>query len=138
MEDCIFCQIIAKKIPANIVYENGHSIAFLDINPINKGHCLVVPKEHHHDLYNMPKHILHDMIDAVQLLANKVKKSVNAEGINLGMNNGGAAGQVVFHAHMHVIPRYGNDGFKQWEHKKYNDNSEMKEYEQKIKKEMIN
>ncbi|MBI4257467.1 MAG: HIT family protein [Thaumarchaeota archaeon] len=119
--DCVFCKIIEGKIPANKVYENGQSIAFLDINPVNKGHTLVVPKQHFVDLFAVPQPVLHDMIDAVQKVAQAVKNGVHAEGINIGMNNGGAAGQVVFHAHMHVIPRSGDDGLRHWPSKKYAD-----------------
>lgn len=132
MEDCIFCKIIAGKIPANKVYENGHSLAFLDINPVNKGHTLVVPKEHYTDLYALSSAVLHDMIDAVQKVAAAVKKGVAADGINIGMNNGRAAGQVVFHAHMHVIPRFSGDGLHHWPNKKYAD-GEINEVEEKIK-----
>ncbi len=133
--DCIFCKIIAGKIPANIVYQTSHSIAFLDISPVNKGHTLVVPKEHYADLYTLPPKVLYDMIDAVQKVAMAVKKGVTADGINIGMNNGGAAGQIVFHAHMHVIPRYSHDGLRHWPAKKYAD-GEIKQIEEKIKKEL--
>ncbi len=135
MDDCIFCTIIAGKIPANKVYENGHSLAFLDINPINKGHTLVVPKDHYSEVSDLPSSVLHDMIDAVQKVADAVKKGVAADGINLGMNNGRAAGQVVFHAHMHVIPRFSHDGLHHWPSKKYAE-GEIKEVEEKIKKAM--
>ena len=132
MEDCIFCKIIAGKILANKVYENGHSLAFLDINPVNKGHTLVVPKEHHSDLQTLSLPVLHDMVDAVQKVAAAVKKGVNADGINLGMNNGRAAGQVVFHAHMHVIPRFSDDGLRHWPSKKYAE-GEINKIEEKIR-----
>ncbi len=135
IDDCIFCRIIEGKIPANKVYQNSHSIAFLDINPVNKGHTLVVPKEHYADISSLPASVFHDMVDAVQKVAAAVKKGTNADGINIGMNNGGAAGQVVFHAHMHIIPRFSDDGLRHWPSKKYAD-GEIKEYEERIKKEL--
>jgi histidine triad (HIT) family protein len=118
MADCIFCKIASKELPSeNIVYENGHSVAFLDIRPVNPGHTLVVPKEHHADLFETPEAVLTDMIAAAKKVAAAVKKALKADGVNLGMNNGTAAGQVIFHAHMHVIPRFTGDGLRHWPNK---------------------
>lgn len=131
MEDCIFCKIIKGDIPCEKLYENEHVIAFLDIAPVNKGHALVVPKVHHKDLLDMPE----KLFEEVGMVAKKVAKAqisaLKADGFNIGQNNGKAAGQDVFHFHMHVIPRFENDGHKPWSHEKYNE-GEMAELGKKI------
>ena len=117
MKDCIFCKIIDRKIPAEIVYEDETSLAFLDINPINKGHTLVIPKQHFETLNELPQPIL----DKTMVLVKKIVKALSkyADGVNLGLNNGRAAGQVVFHVHFHLMPRFEGDGFKLWSGKPY-------------------
>ena len=121
MPDCIFCKIIEGKLPAQKVYENKDLVAFLDIHPINPGHTLVVPKEHCKNLLDMPERMIEKTFVAAKKIAHAVKKGTNAEGINVGMNNDPASGQVVFHAHIHIIPRYNNDGLKLWPGKPYQD-----------------
>jgi histidine triad (HIT) family protein len=134
MDNCIFCKIISREIPSeNIIYENGHSIAFLDIRPIHPGHALVVPKEHHADLFETPEPVLADMMAAAKKIAIAVQKATKADGINLGMNNGGAAGQVVMHAHLHVIPRFSNDGLHHWPNRSATPD-ELKEMAGKVRK----
>ncbi len=131
-ENCIFCKIINKEIPSPIVYEDDKVFAFLDINPVNKGHTLVVPKEHYENIYETPDEILSHLITIVKKVAIKLKDSKLAEGVNIDMNNDAVSGQVVFHAHMHVIPRITNDGFTHWKGTPYKDN-EVEETLQKIK-----
>ncbi|MEM4282648.1 MAG: HIT family protein [Candidatus Woesearchaeota archaeon] len=114
MSDCIFCKIIKKEIPANIVYENDKVIAFLDIRPINTGHMLVVPKTHNVNLLDTPEDILCELAIATKKISAAVIKAVGAQGFNIGMNNGKAAGQLVMHAHLHIIPRFPNDGLRHW------------------------
>ena len=116
---CIFCEIVAGAIPAKKIYENHHSIAFLDIQPVNFGHALIVPKEHHDVFLNTPNEVLHDIMDAVKKVAPAIIAATGADGFNLGMNNGEAAGQAVFHTHFHIIPRFAGDGFRHWPHKEY-------------------
>ena len=118
MENCLFCKIAAGAIPAEKIYENKHVIAFLDINPVNPGHTLIVPKAHYPTLYETPDEELAAMVAASKKIAVALKK-MGADGVNLGMNNDGAAGQVVMHAHMHVMPRRGDDGFRLWHGKSY-------------------
>ena len=113
-KDCIFCKIIKGEISAHKVYENEHAVAFLDINPVHDGHTLVVPKKHFEDFVHIPKQELQGLAEAVQQVAKAVRESVKADGINIGLNIGRAAGQLVFHAHFHVIPRYADDGLKHW------------------------
>jgi histidine triad (HIT) family protein len=114
MENCIFCKITARKIPSDIIYENDHVMAFLDIRPITKGHALIVPKAHHESLFDTPEKTLAELVAVAKKVGAAAKQAVNADGINLGMNNGAAAGQVVMHAHLHVIPRFRNDGLHHW------------------------
>lgn len=114
MKDCVFCKIIRKEIPSDFVYENDKVVAFLDIAPINRGHTLVVPKEHHSDLLETPDDVLHDMIVRAKKISKAVMAAVKADGVNLGVNTKPAAGQVVFHTHFHIIPRFSGDGLKHW------------------------
>lgn len=118
MDDCVFCKIIAGKIPAHKVYENDKIFAFLDANPIHAGHTLVVPRAHHADLLETPDGVLSDMIARAKKIAVAVMKAVNADGFNLGCNTKPAAGQAVFHTHFHIIPRFAGDGLKPWPHQK--------------------
>ncbi len=119
MQDCIFCKIAKGEIPCDKIYENDKVLAFLDIAPVNKGHTLVIPKEHHKDLLEMPEHLLAEVAKAAKLIGKAIKESLNADGINIGQNNGKVAGQVVMHFHLHIIPRFDNDGLKMWPQKKY-------------------
>lgn len=117
MNDCIFCKLINGDIPRMPVYETDHVISFLTIQPVNPGHALVVHKHHHENIFDTPEKDLAEIMVAAKHVAEKVKKATNADGINISMNNGAAAGQAVLHAHVHVIPRFGKDGFKHWPHK---------------------
>ena len=128
---CIFCEVIEGKRPAMNVYEDDDVLAFLDIMPVNKGHTLVVPKKHFINLYDLPEDELAKVMTAVKKIALAVKKGVQADGINIGMNNGLAAGQMIFHAHLHVIPRFKDDGLRHWPQKTYT-GTEIQEYKDKI------
>lgn len=132
MEKCIFCKIIKGEIPCTKIYEDKKIISFLDINPINKGHVLVVPKKHHETLLDLPDELLKILIVEVKKIANAAFRGVKADGFNLGMNNYGAAGQLVMHAHIHIIPRFSNDGLRHWPGKNYKD-KEMEEISKRIK-----
>ena len=134
MTDCIFCKIVKGEIPAAKVYEGSKFIAFLDISPANKGHALIIPKKHYENLEEMPDEDGKEFGELQIKIAKAVMKATNAEGFNLLLNNGKAAGQEVMHAHMHLQPRFRNDGFHyKWTHKKYEEN-EMKRMQEKIKK----
>lgn len=117
--DCVFCSIIAGKIPCEKVYENSNVIAFLDIKPINKGHTLVVTKKHYEDLFSTPEKELAEITATAKKIGDALMKAVKADGINLGMNVKPAAGQLVMHTHLHIIPRFANDGLKHWPGKEY-------------------
>lgn len=107
----IFEKIIKREIPAYIVYEDDLVIAFLDIQQTTKGHTLVVPKVKYLNIFDIPDETLCHLIKVTKMLATKIKDVFNADGINLLNNNNEAAGQTVFHYHMHIIPRYINDDF---------------------------
>lgn len=112
MSDCIFCKIINGEIPSAKVYENEHVLAFLDISQVTEGHTLVIPKIHKENVYELTPEIARNLFEVVPEIANAIKKAVNPAGMNLVNNNGEAAGQTVFHYHIHIIPRYGKgDGF---------------------------
>lgn len=112
MSDCIFCKITKGEIPSAKVFENEHVIAFLDISQVTKGHTLVIPKIHKENLFELTPEIAKNIFEAVPDIANALKTVYNPIGMNLVNNNGEAAGQTVFHYHVHLIPRYGKgDGF---------------------------
>ena len=102
----VFTRIIEREIPAYIVYEDELVIAFLDISQATKGHTLVVPKEAHKDLFEMPDELASHVMRVSIKLAKAIKKAYNPAGLNLLNNNGEIAGQSVFHFHIHLIPRY--------------------------------
>jgi histidine triad (HIT) family protein len=124
MDDCIFCKIVAGSIPAEKVFEDEATLAFIDIKPVSKGHVLVIPKAHHANLHELPENLLCHLSLVLKKVAGGVQKAMEAEGINIGMNNGAAAGQLIFHAHFHVIPRKTDDGLKSWGSRAY-ENGEM-------------
>jgi histidine triad (HIT) family protein len=108
-QDCIFCKIVAGELPATIVDEDEHTIAFMDINPATRGHALVVPRLHTPDLLSIEPQELAMVTSAAQRLAARVKERLRADGINVINSCGAAAWQTVFHFHLHVIPRYQGD-----------------------------
>lgn len=107
---CIFCQIVAGKAPAEKVLETDQVLAFLDIAPVHYGHTLVIPKVHYETFLDLPDDLWLALGQASRRIAQVLRRVLFATGINLGMNNFPAAGQVVPHAHLHVIPRYTGDG----------------------------
>lgn len=131
MEDCIFCKIVKGEIPAAKVYESVNFLAFLDISPCNKGHTLIIPKQHYVSLTEMEDG---KEFGELQLkLAKAVMKATEAEGFNLLLNDGKAAGQEVMHAHLHIQPRFSSDEFEyKWTHTKYEE-GELELFQNKIK-----
>ncbi|MGQ9920641.1 MAG: HIT family protein [Desulfobacca sp.] len=110
MTTCIFCQIAAGQARAERLLETARVLAFLDIAPVHYGHTLVIPKEHFENFFDLPDDLWLEMGRVSRKVALALRRKLYAQGINLGMNNLSAAGQVVFHAHLHVIPRYHDDG----------------------------
>ncbi len=130
MQDCIFCKIIKGEISCQKVYEDEITFAFLDINPVNIGHTLVLPKEHFENIYDLPEEIAAHLIKVIKKISITLKK-LGAEGTNIAMNNGAVAGQAVFHSHTHVIPRLKGDGLAPWPTRKHKE-GEMEETAKKI------
>lgn len=110
MQDCIFCRIVQGQLPAARILETPGVLAFLDIAPVNYGHTLVIPKVHYQNLLDLPDDLWTEIGQVSRRVAQALQGGLKAQGFNLGMNNFEAAGQVVFHAHLHVIPRYFSDG----------------------------
>ncbi|MBN1157690.1 HIT family protein [Candidatus Woesearchaeota archaeon] len=110
MEDCIFCKIATGKIPCAKLHESKEILAFLDIAPANKGHCLVIPKKHLETITEIPDALLSKMITAVKELTARIDRALKPDGFNIINNNKKPAGQLVPHFHIHVIPRFINDG----------------------------
>lgn len=135
MNDCVFCKIAQKEIPAGAgkLYEDENFIAFLDINPVNFGHSLLIPKKHYKNLYELPDEVLSEIAPLIKKMAIAVKYGVNADGINIIMNNDSAAGQIVPHSHFHIIPRFADDGLRHWPGKSYADKEEAAKIAEKIK-----
>jgi histidine triad (HIT) family protein len=111
MSECVFCQIICKQLPASLVYEDEQIIAFLSNHPVNEGHTLVLPKKHYEDIYEISEDEVAYLFKVVKRVAHAVKDAMGAEGIRVVQNNGWAAGQVIFHLHVHIIPMKPNEGF---------------------------
>lgn len=114
--ECIFCKIIKKEIPAKIVYEDAKFLAFLDIEPNTYGHTLVIPKEHADNFSSLSSEAAGALIQAVHHVAPQLVKLLGADAYNLAINNGRAAGQLVEHAHWHIIPRWIDDNLIHWPH----------------------
>jgi histidine triad (HIT) family protein len=111
-EECVFCSIAAGESPASFVHESDRIVAFMDINPVTPGHLLVVPRRHLPDLADVAPEVAAEMMLVAQSLAEALRSSpVRSEGVNLFYADGEAAGQEVFHAHLHVFPRWEDDGF---------------------------
>lgn len=134
-EECIFCKIISGEVSAIKVYEDNEILAFMDLYPNHPGHTLVVPKDHVENIYGMPAETAARLMVAVQKIAVAVKNAVDADGLNLVMNNESAAGQAVWHAHMHIIPRFNEDGGYVGKKHTYI-TGEMEEIAEKIRQEL--
>jgi len=103
--DCIFCKIVAGEIPAFKVYEDDQTISFMDINPMQQGHALIIPKQHSENLYATPDETLAAMMSVTRKVATAVNQALAPDGINIVQANGPGAAQSVFHVHFHVLPR---------------------------------
>lgn len=131
-EFCVFCSIASGAIPAYKVYEDEYTVAFLDQQPSHPGHTLVIPKDHFENLYTTPTELYCRMQMTVQKVAIAVRHAVDADGINIISNNEEAAGQKVFHTHIHIIPRHNDDGFQHWPHAPYKTVSEAETVQKNI------
>ncbi len=109
-KDCLFCKITKGEIPSKKVYEDDKTFVILDINPRNPGHVLVIPKSHYETIFDMSQSDVGDMFKVAKEMAGRVKTGVKADGVSLCQSNGRAAGQMVLHTHVHVIPRFNTEG----------------------------
>lgn len=122
--DCLFCKIVSGEIPAQIVYEDAFTVAFLDINPINRGHVLVMPKEHVRDFTEASLEVLKNVVRTVKIVSENLGSAVGADGFNVSTNNGKAADQAIMHLHFHIIPRFIDDHLHSWSGRPYKDEQE--------------
>lgn len=111
-EDCIFCKIAAGEIPSKTLYEDGQFRVILDLGPATKGHALILPKEHAANLYELPEETAAEAMKLAKRMAVLLRDKLHCDGLNLIQNNGEVAGQTVSHFHLHLIPRYQEDGQK--------------------------
>ena len=116
-DSCIFCRIVKGELPCTRVYEDADVLAFLDINPVSAGHTLVIPKGHYETLLDLPEELAAKMLPALARIGGAAMAGVKADGFNCLQNNFAASGQIVFHSHWHIIPRFDGDGLTHWPHK---------------------
>ena len=109
-DNCIFCKIANGEIPSATIYEDEDFRAILDLGPASKGHALLLPKEHYADLFALPDETAEKVLPVAKKIVSRMKDVLGCDGYNLVQNNGECAGQTVFHFHMHMIPRYEDDG----------------------------
>ena len=110
MNDCIFCKIANGEIPSATLYEDEKFRVILDLGPATRGHALIVPKAHYADLFEIPAELAGEAMQLAKKITTGMKRALSCDGYNVLQNNGASAGQTVFHFHMHLIPRYADDG----------------------------
>ncbi|MBI5003766.1 HIT family protein [Candidatus Kaiserbacteria bacterium] len=135
-KDCIFCKIVRGEIPSFKVYEDDDTLAFLDIHPVASGHTLVVPKVHATNIFDISSESWTAVSETTRKVAVAIERALEADGVNLMMNNREHAGQVVEHPHMHLIPRFKGDGLKLWPHGAYKE-GEAENVQEKIRSVLI-
>ncbi len=118
MDTCIFCKIVKGEIPSARIYEDDFTIALIDINPSSRGHSIVIPKNHAGNIFEISAEDWGHVQETVRRVATAAENALSADGVNIIMNNRESAGQTVHHAHVHIIPRYTNDGLRPWPHSK--------------------
>jgi len=133
MQDCLFCKIVRGEVPSAQVFSSEHVLAFLDIGPIHKGHTLVIPKTHYATLWELPATLGQEMQEALQKVGRAVVQATAADGLNVVMNNFRAAGQLVDHAHWHLVPRFTEDGLRWWPQQEYESSESMEAVAQAIR-----
>ena len=118
--NCVFCKIVRGELPSAQVLETPDALAFLDIHPVNRGHVLLVPKAHHRDLTEVPDALVAHVAALLPRLCRAVRAATGSDGLNVIVNNGLAAGQIIEHSHWHIIPRFHNDPVSwPWPHSEY-------------------
>ena len=132
-ESCIFCKIVQKQAPSSIIYEDEEVMVFLDIRTLNIGHTLVIPKAHYVDIFDIPQGLFSQVHNVSKQIALGVKKATNADGISIIQQNGKAAGQDIFHLHVHVVPRFEGQKLQSFSELKEVDRASLDEMAKKIK-----
>ena len=133
-EDCIFCKIAKGSIHSATVYEDSHFTVILDVNPATKGHCLIIPKEHFDNIYDLDGETAGKLFALATCIARAMRDALKCDGLNLVQNNGEIAGQTVNHFHLHLIPRYEGDGLNlNWPQQEISA-EQLEEIRQSIKK----
>jgi histidine triad (HIT) family protein len=135
-ESCIFCKIVQKQAPASVIYEDEATLVFLDIRPLTMGHTLVIPKAHWVDIFDIPANLLSQIYKVAQQISPAIKKATSADGISIIQQNGKAAGQDIFHLHVHVVPRFEGQKLPRFSDLKMVDRAELDEMRKKIKQEL--
>lgn len=131
-DDCIFCKLANGIIPTNSIYEDDDFKVILDASPAAKGHALILPKEHFDNLYETDDAVAEKILPLAKKIAKQMKEKLHCDGVNVLQNNEVAAGQTVFHLHVHLIPRTaGDDAILEWNHLELSD-EEMKEIKDKL------
>ncbi len=133
MNNCIFCQVVAKTIPSTGIYEDACIYAFLDIQPVHPGHVLVIPKMHSERLPELSLEQVTRVMTVVQQIGRVLLRESGVEGFNVLQNNGSAAGQVIPHVHFHIIPRYADDGLKMWPASGYRSEQQKEETGERLR-----
>lgn len=134
VDNCVFCKIIKKEIPSVTVYEDESFVGIMDISPANKGHVILLAKNHVADIFDLDEQTASRAMIVVSKVAKALKEELDCDGINVLQNNGTVAGQTVFHYHIHVIPRYKDDAVTiEWEYQSYGE-GEGKELGEAIKR----
>ena len=131
VSNCVFCKII-KNGESLKIYEDEKTICLLDINPISKGHCLVIPKEHFRDIFDIDDDNLKNIVSVSKKISTTLKQKLGATGVNILHASGDSAQQSVFHFHFHLVPRYKDDGLDTWPKSNYKEKS-LEEIYQKLK-----
>jgi histidine triad (HIT) family protein len=131
--DCLFCKIVAGEIPSHKIDEDDKTVAFMDISPWTRGHSLVIPKEHSRNIYDADPEDLAATHKAAQRLAQRMRERLDCEGINVVQSSEPAAMQTVFHTHVHVIPRYSDDGLRLPAHPKQADRETLAELAERLR-----
>ena len=133
MSDCVFCKIVEGQIPSTKVYEDGMTLAFMDIGQVNPGHVLVAVKPHVENIYGLDDKLAAAVFQTATRVARAVKKVFAPEGVTLYQANGPAAGQTVYHFHLHIVPRYDKDGMHLTWPAKNPPREKLEEYREKIR-----
>jgi histidine triad (HIT) family protein len=136
--DCIFCAIGEGKAPAEVVFEDEETLAFMDINPANPGHTLVIPKQHIRNIYELDEETATAVMKATVKIAGAIKRALQPDGMNLVQSNERAASQEIFHFHIHIIPRWYGDGLRLARPPEVRRTMPIKEAAAKIRREVAN